>query len=179
VGEVFYLGGLSMVVTPKSPLQLETLAEFKLEQHGFDTVPVNPVTIAEGEGIRVFNADFASEDVSGLIRKNKDEIAIYVKNSEMRTRKRFTVAHELGHLFLHLTDQDGNFVDGDVQLFRGVERSWKETEANQYAAALLMPRKWVVKHRASGYTTEELAELFDVSPSAMEFRLGHLGLLNG
>lgn len=60
---------------------------------------------------------------------------------QIETRQRFSIAHELGHLFLHMLNQNGK--PDKVAYFRGKENnnSFAEWEANEFAASLLMPRE--------------------------------------
>ncbi len=52
----------------------------------------------------------------------------------------FSIAHELGHFFLHLLKNDGT-VEKKATLYRDFQGSTKEWQANEFAAALLMPEK--------------------------------------
>lgn len=85
--------------------------------HGIKSFPVDPVQIAKREGVSVHNALFSDSDLSGLIAKRGSETSILVNKNDAPFRKRFTIAHELGHHFLHL-QEDGEFVDSTVDLFR-------------------------------------------------------------
>lgn len=89
---------------------------------------------------------------------------IWIDDSVSRTRQRFTIAHELGHLFLH--PDSVKFRDRITML--GIDP--KEREANQFAAELLMP-EWMLATFMPGRTIEELAALFEVSPQAMGIRV--------
>lgn len=84
-------------------------------------------------------------------------------------RSRFTVAHELGHLFLH---RDIPF----ARLARSTEKtpaySDSEWQANEYAGALLMPRRLL-----EGMTTiQEISERCGVSWQAAMTRAQKLGM---
>src|SRR3954470_4270018 len=67
---------------------------------------------------------------------------IGINSSHPETRKRFTIAHEMGHLVLHQLDQvhvDKQFL---VKLRDDISSQAidpHEIEANAFAAALLMP----------------------------------------
>ncbi len=85
---------------------------------------------------------------------------------------------------------DGEFVDREVDLFRfndpseitgsGDSHRKMEVQANQFAAALLMPRNMVEEKFKAGITDlANLAHLFRVSEEAMGYRLDQLGLVNG
>ncbi len=113
---------------------------------------------------------------------------IGVNSAHSLTRRRFTVAHELGHLRLHpgrplILDAPArvNFRDHIASLATDRE----EIEANAFAAALLMPERLVLEAvgrllTAGQHTPEKLAQLlaeeFQVSEAAMSYRLINLGI---
>jgi Zn-dependent peptidase ImmA (M78 family) len=163
-----------------SRTEIERTAAEVLHRHRLFSIPIDPVTLANREGIRVHNAKFTDENLSGLVAKRGRNVTILVNQSDVPFRKRFTIAHELGHHFLHLL-ADGDYVDTQVDLFRdtdGGEPATKkvEVEANQFAAALLMPEELVRQAFRDTQSLPTLARLFNVSEEAMAIRLGRLGL---
>ena len=62
------------------------------------------------------------------------------QSNKPETRILFSIAHELGHLFLHLLNQDGTLKTGEV-CQRNMDWNEKELEANEFAAAFLMPEE--------------------------------------
>lgn len=88
-------------------------------------------------------------------------------------RDRFTIAHELGHYFLHYLQPD---LTGPETFGRG-SRSPMETQANYFAAALLMPSERFTqvfrRHRGDSWS---VADAFGVSPRAVEVRAQVLGI---
>jgi Zn-dependent peptidase ImmA (M78 family) len=107
-----------------------------------------------------------------------------VNQSDQPYRKRFTIAHEIGHYLLHLQDKDGEFADHEADLFRvepgeGPAMSaprQQEIEANRFAAALLMDGELVRSHWSKLRSMKAMSRLFNVSESAMGYRIGALGL---
>ncbi|MER7459971.1 XRE family transcriptional regulator [Micromonospora sp. NPDC126480] len=92
------------------------------------------------------------------------------------TRQRFTLAHEIGHLFT-----------GDSQALRIDENVFgrknpDEERANAFAAAFLMPEDALKAAVPRGYVSEDLvAELlsrYGVSLDALAFRLHNIGVIN-
>ncbi len=153
-----------------------------LRQHGLFSIPVDPVILANRLGIKVHNAKFSDDSLSGMIAKRGETVTLLVNQSDPPYRKRFTIAHELGHHFLHLL-ADGDFVDSAIDLFRDADAPAEvagprraEIQANQFAAALLMPADLVRAAFAKCQDLGELARLFNVSEAAMGFRLDRLGL---
>ncbi len=113
--------------------------------------------------------------LSGVLLPARWEI--WVRRDEPGPRRRFTVAHEIGH---HLLHSDGAAVmcrPADVETAQGGERA-REREANRFAAELLMPEAMVreAAHR-DGPDPIVLAGRFGVSDVAMGFRLVTLGYL--
>ncbi len=102
-----------------------------------------------------------------------DGHAIVLRGYSDEHRRRFTIAHEIGHFVLH-AERVGPERGG------GVNAAWQaqEREADQFAAELLMPeplvRQAVVEQ---GADVDRLADRFDVSRQAMKTRLRRLGLV--
>lgn len=140
--------------------------------------------------------DHTLEDrgVIGEIRfsENGPVIGINPFENSYEPRRRFTLAHELGHFCLH-SDERGEFTDSRRTMSR-TESYWDrfESEANNFAAELLMPTELVIDvgeevwaqywddFRAEApnkYMIDNLAGRFQVSNQAMEYRLSNLGLL--
>ncbi|NWL32931.1 ImmA/IrrE family metallo-endopeptidase [Paenarthrobacter nitroguajacolicus] len=101
------------------------------------------------------------------------DFTVYLPHSTSARRDRFTLAHELGHYFLHYLYPH---VEGERGFERG-SRNRAETEANVFASALLMPRdEFVAAHRRFDGDVWKLAVNFDVSPDAATVRAKVLGL---
>ena len=164
--------------------EIETRAMEILKDHGLFSLPVDPVRLANKAGIQVHNAVFSDETISGMVAKRGKNITMLVEQSEPPYRKRFSIAHELGHHFLHLLE-DGEIVTKKVDLFRecvSAEDDVDETrrmdvEANQFAAALLMPEPLVREVYGKTNSLAEMARLFNVSEEAMGIRLNTLRMV--
>lgn len=158
-------------------------------RYSMNVAPIDVHEIARREGVRVEKGDFGS-DVAAILVRDGERVIIGVNALHVRTRQRFSVAHELGHHLLH----DGGrelFVDKEYLVkFRdensGTGAEPEEVEANQFAAELIMPEELVrtaflkVPLDIDDETwLRELARKFDVSPMAMTVRLSALGLTVG
>lgn len=98
---------------------------------------------------------------------------IYLPPSTSMRRDRFTMAHELGHYFLHHLYPENV---GPASFNRG-SRNRAETEANVFASSLLMPAQAFKEAHARLYPDiHALARQFDVSPAAASVRCQVLGL---
>jgi Zn-dependent peptidase ImmA (M78 family) len=101
---------------------------------------------------------------------NDGRPTILINPAEPYTRQRFTIAHELGHHVLHGKQ---SFRD---PLHQVPGTDYRETEANTFAANLLMPEFYFRYYVESGkYFVSALASIFGVSPSAISVRLKDLG----
>ncbi len=103
---------------------------------------VNINQVVDALGGKVIEDSSLSGYSDGFIRKVDDSFEIVVSPYQPDTRKNFTIAHELGHLFLHMgygiDDELWNSQDGN-QYFRSGNTN-KEYQSNEFAAALLMPK---------------------------------------
>lgn len=161
---------------------IEAKAEQYRQQHGGASVPVNPLKIASNAGVNVFTSRFLDDSISGVVKRTPGGGDIYVNQDHAFVRQRFTIAHELGHLVLHSSHQE--FADPDANLFRidrGAEAPTDENrslevQANMFAAALLMPESSVREAYEANKDIDALAKMFQVSRSAMGYRIDSLGL---
>lgn len=122
------------------------------------------------------NTPNPQQDVSACIRKEEGQFIIYVNEDELLERQRFSIAHEIAHYYLgHLNDDKSMDI-----CFRNQKsstgRDKNEIEANRFASTLLMPKKMVQQMYDVGLYPEEMAKLFNVSKSAMHYRLKGLNL---
>lgn len=126
--------------------------------------------------------------LSGML--DAEGMVIWIDRGEARRspgRRRFTIAHEIGHLLLHVPVFHEVFYDpaADVQEVEEdppasgpPELHRREREANVFARELLMPESLVNEQaRATGFNLPALADRFEVSVPAMRLRLRLLKLL--
>jgi hypothetical protein len=176
------------------------LREFE-DRYGASDVPPVPVEriansflgllIQEHPDIRSLpNAPQDQGRLSGMLDANPQEMTIWVDAAEARRsprRTRFTLAHEIGHLRLHVPGSSGVFADGpdDIsELPRGNDPTnlpplkQREREADQFARELLLPELLIIEHaRATGFNLPALADRFHVSVPLVRLRLRLLGML--
>lgn len=161
--------------------EFEELTSTILVNNDMFKVPVDVVKIAKLNGIMVYEGDL-EKNVSGAIRYNqeKENFEILVNKNDTRERKRFTIAHEIGHFFLHREILMSDEIHIDI-MYRmpneDEEQKRREKDVDYFAGALLMNKTLLTKMYNENNTITELAEIFDVSVSAMTVRLDILGLL--
>lgn len=172
---------------------VERKAQRLLDQHKLQRAPIDVGKLAERAGYRVVFRYFDEADLSAtVIREANGQITLGINTLHAPVRQRFSIAHEIGHAQLHLqNDGEALFVDPPAGvLFRDSRASLgedpREINANQFAAALLMPKEMVrhalTKLAKSGALTidaavSRLATQFEVSPQAMRYRLVVLGFI--
>ena len=106
-----------------------------------------------------------SDEVSGeiypdLFSGGSSGYSIRVNVSHPLVRKRFTIAHEVAHFLRHRDRISNSLIDD--RMYRSRLGTTVESEANQLAADLLMPRRLVGQFRNSGITTpRDLANKFN------------------
>lgn len=124
--------------------------------------------------------------LSGML--DPDEQTIWLDRADAASnqrRRRFTIAHEVGHWQLHVPADCKPYFDapGDISPHESEPRPVpglrrRESEANAFARELLMPELLVREQaRATGCNLAALAERFDVSVPAIRLRLRLLALL--
>lgn len=156
--------------------EIEIKVEEVLSSCGISSVPVPIEEVARRENILLKRT--GSNDFSGVLLRKSGVSFIALNSKESSVRQRFTLAHELGHYFLHPSKNTFiEFRDNKKNIVRGA----KEVEANKFAAALLMPRKLIQQDIASFAATEIssehitfLAKRYQVSEEAMTYRLMNL-----
>lgn len=144
-----------------------------IKQHQ-QNIPVQTVDIANALGIKVFSVPGWPDDLSGMVRKNVDSeggFDIFVNQNHPEKRRRFTIAHEIGHVILH-PHLIGDGITDDALLRSGLSNA-VEAQANRFAADILMPRDKLNECIQGGMTSvPELARHFNVSEQSMAIRVG-------
>ena len=151
---------------------IEEIAEKCRADWGLGLGPIsNMIRLCESHGVVVTTFQSVSKDVDALSLATARPIFVRNEAKESECRQRFDLAHELGHLVLH----DG-MVTGD---------RITESEANQFASALLIPKTMMLTHfptwfRGGRYNWSKLSEFkqtWKVSKAAILYRAKSLGLL--
>ena len=169
---------------------IESIVEKILAEADIDNPPVKVDSIAEficGLEFEWRNLDECSKDDKVLAAIVIQDEKIYMNESkeyELKNnpgRRNFTIAHELGHWFLHkdLAQENLFGMKGNVLICRGINNKIdnKERQANIFASHLLMPEKFLRK-QLSNFTTplneydlRDFADIFQVSKQSMRIRL--------
>ena len=127
-------------------------------------------------------------DFDAMIEKIDGGFMITMSRHLSPARQKFTLAHEVGHLFLHMGyiidptkwDAITDYQDS-IKYRHGC--SEEEIEANEFAGTLLMPEQEFMKvagdHLRDGrYHLKDIAQHFEVSVQAAKTRGRFLGLFS-
>jgi len=160
--------------------EIELEAETILNKLNIKTLPIPVEKLAAKLDIQIRRGP--SKEFSGLLLRKENTAFIGLNSEESSVRQRFTIAHELGHYFLHQNkDVFVEYRDNKHDIIREP----KEMEANTFAAALLMPKlsiekdfKNMVKDVFQELHLKLLASKYEVSEDAMKYRLVNLSFLD-
>lgn len=118
------------------------------------------------------------DGVAGACWRAGDDVVLWVNGADAPVRRRFTLAHELGHL---RCGHDGSIPVDTFQTLSGKTSDAREIQANAFAAELLVPaagaRAMVDGREPSLDDVVRLAERYGVSCVAALFRLNTLKLV--
>lgn len=154
-------------------------ARLLLARFGKPVPPIHPRTIAEWLGVVVVEQEV--EGCDGCVVMEGDVVGILV-NAAIRSegRKRFTLAHELGHFGLHKQDitfrrETLHQIEDPLHETADPATRRMETAANAFASELLMPEDAVATEFERGIPSferiEEMAARYLVSHTAAAVRL--------
>ena len=119
-----------------------------------------------------------------IIKDGTNSFRIAISPYQNDQRRVFTIAHELGHLFLHMgyRTNPSLWEAQDQRVFIRFGSSEQEYQANEFAAALLMPKdtyRRILMENAKNNRVDmsTIAQYFNVSQAAAINRGKFLGYL--
>lgn len=166
-------------------LAIEQSAEDTRESIAGYGIP-NIFEMAEKLGYRIIRYPIGKDAFLGFAMIKDSEKIIFSNSSSILSREIFTVAHEIGHHKLHLSEQNGKTVIKDETFD---EHNEEEIEANYFAACLLIPREKIenfIRHKLidkpprkwNGLDIARIQTTFNVSYEMTLVRLKVLGKLD-
>ena len=162
--------------------ELEAAAMKAREYWGLGDGPIGDLQyILESHGIIVTGFDTTEDDIDAFsqrtILKNDEVCFIAIdQGRKPEGRIRFDMAHELAHLLIHPWSED-------IDSLSKEEFKLRETEANVFASAFLLPRS-TFGSEVSNYPTDLeyyllLRKKWRTSIQAMMYRARQLGCMSG
>lgn len=182
------------------PRAQELLDDVYQVDQGNMMLPIDVERICKFLHINIEKVNSSSDDFVGKVSRDQDNkgvITLNMLHNEYEPRRRFTIAHEIGHFCLHLRAyMNQSYIDSSETMFRK-EDVWNrdEQEANAFAAELLMPealiRPEINRIIETNGTADEagkktikvvdllpiISDVFVVSSQAMEYRLRKLKII--
>lgn len=129
----------------------------KLSQYGI----LDLFKECERLGYKLFRYPLGENADLGFTVKKDDDTIIFTNSCSRLSREIFTLAHEIGHVALHLVENN-SFIDNKITIAeKNIDE--KEQEANYFAACLLMPEDVVRK-----FIDLEIQNFEEKSLSAMD-----------
>jgi Zn-dependent peptidase ImmA (M78 family) len=182
--------GQDIVTSPKIWLSQDRIKEIRKAaddllrsiRYGGGAVPIERIATEMGAMIRYAPYD---GELAGMFIRSGDKSLIAVNSSHPKNRQRFTIAHECGHMRFHSSDL---FVDKRFSILNRDEISSRaenimEIEANQFAAEILMPHRYLISElKANNIDLEDdihikqISKKYMVSQQAMTYRIANLFL---
>jgi Zn-dependent peptidase ImmA (M78 family) len=122
---------------------------------------LEPARAIETLGHQVVSVDsLGVETVSGSLCEvagvlNRDESKVYISNQFPYVSQRFTLGHEAAHIIL---DAGHRILHRDIPLERRrFERDWRESRANRFSSAFLMPRRLIEEQFSAQFQLDHIA----------------------
>jgi len=146
----------------------ELAADAVRERWNLGSGPIRQlIPVCELHGIRVLSLAPDYRNVDAFSFYDKGTPFVFLNTTKTAERLRFDLAHEVGHLVMH----------GEYEVCQGRDA---ETQANEFASALLMPRDSVLSARLFGSNIDQVIHAkskWDVAAMALAHRLKTLGLV--
>lgn len=144
-----------------------------LKKYGIKDVPTDLQIICKEIGLEYVELNDPEELDGAIIEINGMRVAMLNKAKSF-IRGRFTLAHELGHIFLEHGKRD--FYDAEVAREYGEDipenkKPAKEQEADAFASELLIPTEQLKRYQSELKVLDKVADIFQVSKQAMSIAI--------
>lgn len=153
-----------------------------------DMFPIDVETIISdinGTIIECDNNDLSDGFIKYIDKGEPPTFEIHLKKETNVQRKRFTLAHELGHLILHMDffDKGARAIHDENYYRTAGDYTEKELQADEFAASFLMPSQCFKQvaydnmiNNGQAYDISAIADYFNVSKLAAITRGRWLGM---
>lgn len=158
---------------PSSPEEIEQMAERCRIDWGLKLGPIaNMTRVAESAGAVVVKVGGLADEIDAISFATRRPVITLNADGKSVCRARFGIAHEIGHLTLHVGVQTGDRLT--------------ENQANRFASAFLMPRAFFIGEcrsalrgtRLSWQTLADIKRKWGVSKAAVLYRGRQLGVFS-
>lgn len=139
-----------------------------IEQFKIDEPPVDVREIAKGLNVEIMEMSTDSW-FYGMLTRYHDDLYIVVNKMMPESRKRFAIAHEIGHLQLH---------KDDFGYQRSPDKDHYHREADVFALELCIPTPLLKREAYNWFNDHKyLAHLFGTSEALMIKKMEELKLI--
>ncbi len=154
---------------------IDKVIEDLLVATGFSYDKNNILELAQKLGLKVMTTIFGDKSIRGYINSAN---TIYINAEDTPKRQDFTLAHEIGHYKLHGNGHRERIDRYDYSHISNKEereeKEKEETEANYFAASLLVPAnklKTLITELGRDLNIRLLANYFNVSEAMLRIRI--------
>ncbi len=121
----------------------ELLTQFGYDSESDTYIDISKLAVSVGFKVGVSKQLHFKDDGFMSVSKDKKKLLIGVNDDRTIEEKRFIVAHELAHYFLHYIDSDLEEAIMHREHIKG--KNEDENDADYFAACILMPKQSFVK----------------------------------
>lgn len=149
--------------------------KFLIDNH-VSELPLNLSNICRNNGYRLFidsNCTFLAQNDRGAAFLQDEQWQIVLNAYDSISIRRYTLAHELGHIFLQHPLHNGEY--GRSFGIQRTPKTLEEYQAERFAIDILAPS--CVLWGLDLHTAEEIAEVCCISIQAAEYRAERMELL--
>ena len=165
---------------------INKLIDELLEECQITERPVDVEKIAKFLKIIVVKRAYKDKGpLSAMLVRSQNKVIIGVNEKHNIQKQRFSIAHEIGHFFLHKGEElivDKDFVINFRHYKTNNSEYLKEKDANYFASCLLVPDKFliddlksyeidVLKQKTFVEVAKDLHKKYNVSLPAMQLRI--------
>ena len=155
----------------------QLIKDYNSNQEINDQIPVNIVEKIKEQNIELNELCYDLHDeVLGEIKKENGKYKINIQGYDFNYRRRFTMAHELGHYKLHKDLLDDEGLDDGLSyetMYRKNAKisSMEETQANKYAIEMLVPKELIISIVKELNKIKEIPRIIDENGEANNLNL--------
>lgn len=155
----------------------QLIKDYNSNQEINDQIPVNILEKIKEQNIELNELCYDLHDeVLGEIKKENGKYKINIQGYDFNYRRRFTMAHELGHYKLHKDLLDDEGLDDGLSYETMYRKNAKissnqETQANKYAIDMLVPKELIISIVKELNKIKEIPRIIDENGEANNLNL--------
>ncbi|MEK5175131.1 ImmA/IrrE family metallo-endopeptidase [Heyndrickxia sp. FSL W8-0496] len=149
------------------PLHLYTDDKFFLQYNSINAVKI----LLKHNEIHLHKKNFRLDSFSGLLFIDELGSTIVVNENHISSRQLFTVAHELGHFYLHRNLQSEFLDNGTNENIYSKSGLIIEQQANLFASEILVPNEVLEKMLKYKVNFFKIAKTIGISLEALKWRI--------